>query len=152
MRSVVLLTVLLLVLAPGVCLAVEVAEAVICSDVQDRQPVDVGVAFPADIGKIWCWSKLKDGQGTSIKHIYYYNDEEKAIVQLDIGSPMFRTYSSKRILSSWTGEWRVDIIDADDNVLKSLDFTIGEEMQPEATLPEEAGQEETSEEETGATE
>ncbi len=139
MRSVVLLTVLLLVLAPGVCFAVEVAEAVVCSDVQDRQPVDVGVAFPADVGKIWCWSKIKDGQGTSIMHIYYYGEKEKAIVKLDIGSPMFRTYSSKRILPSWTGKWRVDITDADCNVLQSLDFTIGEEAQPVASPPEETG-------------
>jgi hypothetical protein len=39
---------------------------------------------------------------------------------------MWRTRSSKRILSSWTGSWRVDIVGEDDVVLKSLDFTIGE--------------------------
>ena len=110
----------------GVCLAVEVVDAVVCRDVQDREPVEPGDSFPADVGKIWLWSKIKDGKGTTIKHIYYYEGEEKAVVELSIGSPMWRTRSSKRILSSWTGSWRVDIVGEDGVTLKSLAFTIGE--------------------------
>ena len=110
----------------GVCLAAEVVDAVVCRDVQDREPVESGDSFPADVGKVWCWSKIKDGKGETIKHIYYYEGEEKAVVELSIGSPMWRTRSSKRILSSWTGNWRVDIVGEDDVVLKSLAFTIGE--------------------------
>ena len=110
----------------GVCIAVEVVDAVVCLDVQDREPVEPGDSFPADVGKVWCWSKIKDGKGSTIKHIYYHEGEEKAVVELSIGSPLWRTRSSKRILSSWTGQWRVDIVGEDDMVLKSLDFTIVE--------------------------
>jgi hypothetical protein len=108
------------------CFAVEVTDAVVCRDVLDREPVDAGDSFSADVGKVWCWSKIKDGKGTTIKHVYYYEGEEKAAIELSIGSSMWRTYSSKRILSSWTGPWRIDIVGEDGEVLKSLAFTIGE--------------------------
>jgi hypothetical protein len=113
----------------GACLAVEVTEAVVCRDVQEREPVDSGESFPADVGKVWCWSKIKDGEGTKIKHVYYYDGEEKAVIELSIGSATWRTYSSKRILSSWTGQWSVDIVGEDGAVLKSLEFTIGEQAE-----------------------
>jgi hypothetical protein len=112
---------------PGACLAVEVADAVVCQDVQDREPVGAADSFSSDIGKVWCWSKIKDGKGTRIKHVYYYEGAEKAIIELTIGSSSWRTYSSKRILSSWTGQWRVDIVGEDGEVLKSLEFTIVEQ-------------------------
>jgi len=124
---VVLLAVVALVAAvPGECLAVEVADAVICRDVSEREPVDAGEVFSSDVGKVWCWSKIKDGKGAKIKHAYYYEGEQKAVVELAIGAPLWRTYSSKRILSSWTGRWRVDILDEEGQVLKSLEFTIVE--------------------------
>ncbi len=110
----------------GACLAIEVVDAVVCRDVQDREPVEPGDSFPADVGIVWCWSKIKDGKGATIRHIYYYEGEEKAVVELSIGSPMWRTRSSKRILSSWTGNWRVDIVGEDDVTLKSLTFRIGQ--------------------------
>ena len=134
--SILLLMSLMIALAPGACLAIEVAESTMCLDVQDRQPVGPGESFPADVGKVWCWSKTKDGQDTTIRHIYYYNGEQKAVVNLAIRSPLFRTYSSKLILSSWTGPWRVDIVDTDGNVMKSLNFTVGEQAEPvEQTEP-----------------
>jgi hypothetical protein len=121
-----LLAVALVIAAPAVCRAAEVADAVTCLDVQDREPVEPGDSFAADVGKIWCWSKIKGGEGETIKHVYYHGDKEMAVVELQIRSALFRTYSSKRILPDWVGPWRVDIVDADGQVLKSLSFTIGE--------------------------
>jgi len=104
-----------------------VVGAVVCLDIQEREPVEPAHSFPADVGTVWCWSKIKDGQGTTIKHVYYYENVEKGAVELTVGSPLWRTYSSKQVPSNWTGQWRVDIVDAYGNVLKSLDFVIGED-------------------------
>ncbi len=128
--SVLLLILLLLVSVPGACFAVEVVDAAICRNVQDRQPVEPGSSFPADVGKIYCWSKIKDGQDMMVKHVYYRDNKEMAAAELQVRSPMFRTYSTKTILPAWTGQWRVDIVDPEGKVLKSLDFTIGEKAQP----------------------
>jgi hypothetical protein len=135
-KTVMLVAILLVTLVPAVCFAAEVADAAMCRDVQDREPVGESDSFPADIGKIWCWSKIADGKGTTIQHVYYYGDEKKAAVALSIGSPLWRTYSSKKILPDWTGTWRVDIVAEDGAVLKSLDFTVGEKPEAE-TQPEE---------------
>lgn len=107
--------------------AIEVTEAVICRDVQDREPVGASDSFPADVGKVWCWSKIRDGEGTVIRHTYYHRDTEMAVVELPIRSALFRTYSSKKVVPGWTGPWRVDITDEQGNLLRSLTFTIGEE-------------------------
>ena len=138
-KTILVVAVLLAMLIPATCFAAEVAEAVMCRDVQDRQPVGESDSFPADIGKVWCWSKIKDGQGTTITHRYYYAGEEKAAISLAIGSPLWRTYSNKKILSDWTGAWRVDIVAEDGAVLKSLSFTVGEEAksQDEPQMKEE---------------
>ena len=131
LRGIVLLAILMVAFAPGICLATEVADATMCLGIEDRQPVEPGDSFPSDVGKVWCWSKIKDGQGTTIKHIYHHAAIGEVIVELDIRSPLFRTYSSKRILPSWTGQWHVEIVAEDGNVLKSLYFTVGEEPEPE---------------------
>lgn len=135
-KLIVALAIVPILLMPGLCFAIEVADAVICRGVQEREPVEPGDTFPADVGKVWCWSKIKDGKGATITHIYYYEDEQKAAVKLDVGSPLWRTYSSKRILPSWTGGWRVDIVGPEEDVLRSLEFTIGERPEPEEAPPE----------------
>jgi len=150
-KMILIVAVLLVTLIPATCFAAEVAEAVMCRDVQDRQPVGESDSFPADVGKVWCWSKIKDGQGSTITHTYYYAGEEKTVVPLAVGSPLWRTYSSKKILPAWTGEWRVDIVAEDGAVLKSLSFTIGEEpkSEDEPQMEEEAQPEEEAKPEAG---
>ena len=47
-----LLAVLLVASLSGVSFAAEVVEAAVCLDVQDREPVDPGDSFSADVGKV----------------------------------------------------------------------------------------------------
>ncbi|RJP67328.1 MAG: DUF2914 domain-containing protein [Candidatus Abyssobacteria bacterium SURF_17] len=129
-------------LIPGLALAVEVVDAAVCEGVQEREPVNPGAAFPADIGTVYCWSKIKDGDGAVVKHVYYYEGEEMASVELAINSSLWRTHSSKRIPPSSTGKWRVDIVDAEGVVLRSIDFSIGEVVEPEPAPQEESSAEE----------
>ncbi len=149
-KTILLVAVLVVALLPATCFAIQVAEATICRDVQDREPVGAADSFPADVGKVWCWSKIKDGKGMTITHAYYYAGEEKTTIELSIGSPLWRTYSNKDILPEWTGEWRVDIVAEDGTLLKSLNFTIGEQPKPaEEPEAEEAQPEEEAEPEAG---
>ena len=97
-KTILLVVALLVSLVPSTCFAAEVVEAVVCRDVQDRQPVGESDSFPADVGRVWCWSKIKDGQGTTITHAYYYAGEEKAVVPLAIRSPLFRILGAIGIL------------------------------------------------------
>ena len=101
-----------------------VAEAQLCLEIEEHQPVSPGDSFDADVEQIVCWSKIVNGDGESIVHAWIHEGTTRAQVELDIGSDSWRTYSTKRILPSWTGSWEVKIMTPDGVVLKSIPFTV----------------------------
>lgn len=103
-----------------------VAEAVIASDVQESQPVDSLTAVPADVGQVYCWTRITGAEGEiQVEHVWYHGDDEMARVPLRVAGNNWRTWSSKRIVPAWTGEWRVDVVGPDGTVLRSVSFTVG---------------------------
>ncbi len=103
----------------------KVVEGVIATSVVDRVPQDVADSFPATVSKLYAFTKIAGAQGdTMVKHLWFYGDRLMAEVELPVRSSNWRTYSSKRILPSWTGDWRVDVVTEDGALLKSLEFTI----------------------------
>jgi len=102
-----------------------VSEMVVCTAVEERQPVGADTAFADTVGQVYCYTALGGGQDTTtIAHVWYHGDEEKARVNLNVRGSSWRTWSSKRIATEWTGAWRVDVVDAAGNVLASRNFTI----------------------------
>jgi hypothetical protein len=47
-----------------------------------------------------------------------------ARVALEVKSARWRTWSTKRILDEWRGEWHVDITDRDGIILTRLEFAV----------------------------
>jgi len=105
--------------------AVITVEAEICTAIEERQPTGTAVSFPADIGKVYLWSKVLGAQdSTTVNHVWYYKDEQMATVELPVKSSSWRTWSSKSILPHWIGSWEVKILDTDGTELKSIPFQI----------------------------
>jgi hypothetical protein len=99
----------------------------ICTSIENRQPVGADTSFTKDIGQLWCYTNISSDQDTtSIFHVWYYNDNEMFRIELDVNAKTWRTWSSKRIIDTWTGGWRVDVLSPDGNVLTSKEFTIQE--------------------------
>lgn len=104
---------------------VEVAEAVICLDVVDREPIDPGDSFEASVGKLYCFTKIIGAQEPiEIAHIWYYGDVERARVNLSVEASTWRTWSSKIIQPHEIGDWHVDVIGPEEEVLETLEFEI----------------------------
>ena len=102
---------------------VTIEKSAVCQDVVDRQPVGVGDVFPKEISKVYCFTKVVGAHTeTTITHNWYYNGDLKASVVLPVRSPSWRTWSSKTIDPSMTGEWMVEILAADGTALDSLIF------------------------------
>jgi hypothetical protein len=102
-----------------------VEEIQICASVEDRTPQGVDSAFSADIERVYCFTALNNsGEGDKVTHVWYYNEKEMARVELAVKASAWRTWSSKRILPSWKGEWRVDVLSSDGNVIASKNFEI----------------------------
>ena len=99
-------------------------EAAVATAISDRLPVDTGSAFPADVGRLWLWTKVSGADGMTIVHAWSHGDNEW-VVPLAIGANDWRTWSNKTIPPEWTGEWKVEVRDEIGNVLKTVTFTVG---------------------------
>jgi hypothetical protein len=105
--------------------SLQVESAVICEQVVDREPVDVGSSFSATVGKLYFFTKIVGAEGNpQVTHVWYYGDTERARVTLSVRASNWRTYSSKRIQAQETGAWRAEILDAEGNTLATARFEV----------------------------
>jgi Protein of unknown function (DUF2914) len=102
------------------------AEAQLCTGVQDRMPTGMADSFSPEVGQVYLWCKITGATdpNTIIKVVWSYQGKEKATVELAVKSSSWRTWSAKKILPEWTGDWSVKVVDASGNVLKELSFKI----------------------------
>ncbi len=122
-----LIIISLLALGSSFALAaqLEVADGAITTAIERQMPVDRVEVFAADYGKLFCFTRIVGAQeNTQITHVWYYHDDEMARVPLSVGSADWRTYSSKRFLPQWSGEWKVVVLDAEQNEIASIPFRL----------------------------
>ena len=104
---------------------VTVEDIQICTFVEERQPVESDTSFTNDVEQLYCFTKLSSDQdSSSISHVWYYNDEEKANVALKMKAKTWRTWSSKRIVEDWAGNWKVEVTSTTGDVLMTKEFVI----------------------------
>ncbi len=104
---------------------VQVAEAAICLDVVDLQCQGENTTFSSSLGKLYCFTRIIGAQEpTEIFHVWYYKEKERARVALQVNSPNWRTYSSKIIQLHETGEWRVEILGPNNELLRVVHFQV----------------------------
>jgi len=97
----------------------------ITTAIEQQMPVDKIDSFPADYGKLFCFTRITGAKTeTHVTHVWYYQDNEMARVVLPVKSSDWRTYSSKRFLPQWAGQWRVKILDENDNELATIPFVL----------------------------
>ncbi|MBU8870447.1 MAG: DUF2914 domain-containing protein [Gemmatimonadales bacterium] len=104
-----------------------VIEAVFGPDLDRENRALTGQAdeFWADVEQIYCLTRIQGLEApTTITHAWYHEGQSKARVELNVGSPDWRTWSSKKILPGWTGKWEVKVLDATGKVLGTFGFTV----------------------------
>lgn len=105
----------------------QVTRAVACLEVKDREPVSIDSVFSNRVEQIYCFTHVEGAsEPTEIQHVWIHEGEEMARVSLQVRSASWRTYSSKKMLPSWTGEWKVEVRDASGGLLKTVEFTLTE--------------------------
>jgi hypothetical protein len=103
----------------------EVSVAAICKEVVDHEPEGSGTSFPVSVGKLYCFTKITGAQSpTQITHVWSFDGNERARVDLAVNAASWRTYSSKIIQPHELGAWSVDVLDSAGNVLKRLEFEV----------------------------
>ena len=102
-----------------------VFRAAVCYNIVEHEPLDIGTTFTNNVNTLYCFSEIMGAKAnTHITHIWYYMGTERARKQLRVHDARWRTYSSKLIQKHEIGNWEVQIIDSDKNIIKSLKFNI----------------------------
>jgi hypothetical protein len=105
-----------------------VLRAYVCKGIEQNEPTEAGKSFVPEadgILRLCCFSEIGGaGEEATILHVWYWGDREMARVELPVRSFRWRTWSTKKILDEWQGEWRVDITDQQGFVLTSLTFSV----------------------------
>jgi len=100
------------------------AEIQVGTAVENRDIVGAADSFASSVGKVFCWSRVTGASGTTLKHVWLRNDTEVSAVDLNIGGSPWRTWSSKTIPASWTGDWEVRVVDGNGTTIASKTFKV----------------------------
>ena len=103
-----------------------VARATLTSAVQDREPIDSVSSLSNDKTTLYYFTEVRDMAGQTIKHRWEHDGEVMAEVEFEIGGPRWRIYSSKTLVPTWLGDWKVSLIDAAGNPLSVNNFVYTE--------------------------
>lgn len=93
--------------------AATVARAQFTSAVNDREPADNLTALTNDQTRVYFFSELRNLAGKTVIHRWEHNGKVMHDQPFDVGSPRWRVFSSKTLDPSWTGEWKVSVMDGD---------------------------------------
>ena len=102
---------------------VRVAPAHFTTAIENREPVDQ-VSFVANrVQKVFFYTDLRGLAGQTIHHRWIHDGEVVADVAFEVRGPRWRVWSSKDLLPDWIGDWTVEIVAADDEVIAAETFT-----------------------------
>jgi hypothetical protein len=105
--------------------SLRVVRGVVTAGVVNREPIGDGSVFPPSTGAVYYFTEVEGASGpTQITHVWYYQDQKMAEIPLSLEAPRWRTWSSKRILESWVGSWKVEAVDQSGNVLSFQTFNV----------------------------
>jgi len=100
-------------------------EAEVCTSIEERMPMGKAASFPADVDEVCLWTRVTGATDTTfVTHVWSHNGVEKASVELPVRSTNWRTWSRKKILPEWLGDWEVKVKDASGTVLATVAFKI----------------------------
>lgn len=102
-----------------------VERMLIAGSIEDIEPVGVVSAYSASTEKVYCFLEATDiTEDTKVSFVWFHEDKRMATVTLPLRKGLkWRTYASKK-LGGLTGQWRVELHDADGNVVLDAGFTV----------------------------
>jgi len=99
--------------------------AALCESIENYEPRHVAAAFSINIGRISCYSAFEGvAQTTYVQHKWYRRDELVTAKRLTLKPPSWATYSSVQLREDDKGPWRVEIWDAQEQLVQTLRFSV----------------------------
>lgn len=102
-----------------------IARLVVGTGVEANEPVGVAETFPVSTEKVYCFLEATHiTRDTEVSFVWFHGENEmrKFSLPLKMG-PRWRTHAFKN-LRGLRGDWRVEVRDADGNLLKGVKFKV----------------------------
>lgn len=99
-----------------------ISKAVFATTVENRVPIDIIAADDISLSKIYFFTNIRYLADSKITHRWIYKDKQMADVSFVIGGPRWRVWSSKNIWHTWNGEWKVQVILNDEEIIYEKEF------------------------------
>jgi hypothetical protein len=113
-----------------------VARAIVTTGVADREPVNNLERVLAGNEKVIFFTELRNMEGQTVKHRWSRGDESLAEVEFNVAGPRWRVWSSKNLMPEWAGEWKVEVIDGEGNVVSEKSFSFAADVSAAAAAEE----------------
>jgi len=113
-------------LAPVIDSPIAISNNVLSQRIDQRQPVDLlNSPIPKYIREVVFFTEISQANGQDIYHRWRTDNEILSTIKLPIKSDKYRTWSSKKMSSAWQGQWYVEVLDYNKNVIFRQPFTYG---------------------------
>lgn len=113
-----------------------VARAQFTNAIENREPTDKVSNLLNDKDRIYFFSEVKDMANHKVTHRWEHDGKVMSEVSFDVGGDRWRVFSSKTLDPSWTGEWKVSVVDENGSTLGANTFTYEKApAAPAATAP-----------------
>ncbi len=105
--------------------ALQPVTAVMCESVQQSAPVNQAVVFSIEFGRVTCFTEFDQlPRQTVVLHKWYRKDNLVSVKRLSVNPAHRFSHSSMQLRDADKGPWRVEVTDADANLLTTLRFSI----------------------------
>jgi len=85
---------------------------------------------------VFYFTELRDMSGQTAIHRWEFNGNVMAETKFNIAGPRWRVWSSKNLLPSWTGEWKVSVLNGVGDVISEDIFNYIEAEMLETKTPQ----------------
>lgn len=105
--------------------AITISRLVIGTGVENREPIGAAETFPDSTEKVYCFLEaINIVKDTEVSIIWFHGQNEMLKINLPLKmGPRWRTYVYKN-LRGLKGDWKVEIRDANGNLLKDIKFKV----------------------------
>lgn len=106
--------------------AKNVPRALFTTEISEREPTNDIDTLRTDVSKVFFFTEVLDMTNKIVIHRWLYGDKVMAEVSFTIGGPRWRIHSSKNLEPSWTGPWKVEVLDGNGAKLCEETFVYAE--------------------------
>jgi hypothetical protein len=102
-----------------------ITEMTVTTKIVRGNPIDsVHRISSASVKALYCFTRLQSAtvEETVIRHVWFRDNEKVGEYALPVKGKRWRTFSKKMIEKRWSGDWRVEAIDSEGHILKTVKF------------------------------